>query len=581
MSVEIRQRQIPDQVELENVHPVLARIYAARGIQQSDELEYSLNRLLPYQQLKNIDVAVELLANAIKNDQRILIVADFDADGATSCAVAIRSLSAMGAKQVQYIVPNRFEFGYGLTPEIVDVASEYEPDLIITVDNGISSIAGVNHANEIGIDVLVTDHHLPGSELPNAATIVNPNQPGDTYPSKNLAGVGVIFNIMIALRAYLRDSGWFTQQSLQEFNLASVLDLVALGTVADVVPLDYNNRLMVSQGLARIRSGQCCAGILELLRVSNRSLNQVSSADLGFAIGPRLNAAGRLTDMSVGIECLLSDDVDQARALAAQLNDLNLERRQIQQDMESSALESLNEKLEFAEAAVPAGICLFDANWHQGVVGILASRIKEKFHRPVIVFAPDNNGLIKGSGRSINGVHIRDVLEAISTKHPGLIPKFGGHAMAAGLTLQEADFDQFKALFTEEILNQVDECQLNGIVLTDGQLESADINMSLANAIRNGGPWGQGFPEPVFTGTFGIVNRKIVGEKHLKLTLSSDNGALAAIAFNMTDEDWSDEPDQVSITYRLDVNEYNGRRSVQLCVEHIELDWMEENKIRD
>lgn len=569
MTYKIVQREVPASDDLPtDLHPVIRRIYAARGICTGEDLDYSLSRLLPSTDLKNIDAAVELLSTALRDDKRILVVADFDADGATSCAVTLRALRAMGASHVDYIVPNRFEFGYGLTPEIVDVARERDPDIIITVDNGISSIPGVRHAGELGLQVLITDHHLPGLELPDADVIVNPNQPGDDYASKSLAGVGVIFNIMIALRARLRDSGWFADRGLDEFNLAQLLDLVALGTVADVVPLDHNNRIMVAQGLARIRAGKCCPGIQALLDVSGRNRQKITAADLGFAIGPRLNAAGRLTDMSLGIECLLTDDPSRALGIARQLDELNRERRQIQGDMEDNALEDLDLDAQIDQA----GLCLYRDSWHQGVVGILASRIKEKIHRPVIVFAPDKDGFIKGSGRSIEGVHIRDVLEGIATSHPGIIDKFGGHAMAAGLTLAEAHFEQFQRLFNEQVSKVADEEQLRGRIVTDGDLAPDDMTFHLAEAIRQGGPWGQGFPEPLFRGEFDIVDRRIVGEKHLRLQLRDPRGGgvLQAIAFNTVDDHWSENISRLFAVYRLDINEFRGSRSLQLMVEQIE-----------
>lgn len=572
MTAQVIQRDVPDDCELPgDLHPVIRRVYAARGIRSGNDLDYSLNRLLPYSTLKHIDDAIALLEKCLRKDRRILVVADFDADGATSCAVALRSLRAMGAKHVDYIVPNRFDYGYGLTPEIVDVAAERAPDLIITVDNGISSIAGVRHARELGMDVLVTDHHLPGPELPAATVIVNPNQPGDTYASKSLAGVGVIFNIMIALRAHLRRNGWFSECGIDEFNLACVLDLVALGTVADVVPLDHNNRIMVAQGLARIRAGQCCAGIFALLDVSGRRRERIVASDLGFAIGPRLNAAGRLTDMSLGIECLLTDDTGRAMDIARQLHDLNLERRQIQSEMELSALEDLESELERDRVGSAAALCLYREDWHQGVVGILASRIKEKFHRPVIVFAPDKEGRIKGSGRSINGVHIRDVLESISSHHPGVIEKFGGHAMAAGLSIAATDLERFGQLFDAQVRALVDEEQLQGRILTDGELTPADLSFELAQTIHRGGPWGQGFPEPLFRGEFDIVERRIVGEKHLRLELRHSRGGavIQAIAFNTVDDDWDENVRRLSVVYRLDINEFRGSRNLQLMVEQL------------
>ncbi|TDJ16693.1 MAG: single-stranded-DNA-specific exonuclease RecJ, partial [Gammaproteobacteria bacterium] len=434
----------------DDIHPVLKRIYAARDIKTADDLNYSLQMLLPFEDLSNIQEAVALLADAIKNNKRILIVADFDADGATSCVVGLQGLRQMGATDVVYVVPNRFQFGYGLSPEIVEVAAKMQPDLLVTVDNGISSVEGVQLARDKGIDVLITDHHLPGEQLPNANAIVNPNQAGDKFPSKMLAGVGVMFYILVALRAHFREQNWFHEQNIEEPNLAELLDLVALGTVADVVPLDRNNRLLVSQGLARIRSGKCRPGIKALLLAANRTLERVTAQDMGFAVGPRLNAAGRLSDMSLGIECLLSDDEMQARNMAVRLDELNKERREIQDEMQEQALIDITE-LDLDEAEMPLGVCLFNQDWHQGVVGILASKIKDKLHRPVIAFAKDKDGFIKGSARSISCVHIRDVLDTIAGQHPGLIDKFGGHAMAAGMTIKELDFEVFKQAFDQEL----------------------------------------------------------------------------------------------------------------------------------
>ncbi len=576
MPPEIKRRTLSEEIDLPNdIHPVLRRIYAARDIKTADDLDYSLQKLLPYEDLSNIQEAVALLAEAIKSNKRILIVADFDADGATSCAVGMQGLRQMGATDVLYVVPNRFEFGYGLSPEIVEVAAERNPDLLVTVDNGISSVEGVQRARDKGIDVLITDHHLPGEQLPNANAIVNPNQLGDKFPSKMLAGVGVMFYVLVALRAHLRDQNWFQEQNLTEPNLAELLDLVALGTVADVVPMDRNNRLLVSQGLARIRSGKCRPGIKALLLAANRTLERVTAQDMGFAVGPRLNAAGRLSDMSLGIECLMSDDEMQARNMAVRLDELNKERREIQNDMQEQALIDITE-LDLDDAEMPFGVCLFNEDWHQGVVGILASKIKDKLHRPVIAFAKDKDGLIKGSARSISCVHIRDVLDTIAGQNPGLIDKFGGHAMAAGLTLKEIDFEAFKQAFDQELRRFIAEEDLNGSLLSDGELTATEISFGLASDIQKAGPWGQGFPEPQFDGEFELVESRIVGEKHLKLQLrvygqgKGQGKIIDAIAFNFTDEAWSEKPERVHTVYRLDINEFRGRRQLQLMIESIE-----------
>jgi len=567
----IKRRILSEEIDLPNdIHPVLKRIYAARDIKSVDDLNYSLQTLLPFESLSNIQEAVVLLADAIKNNKRILIVADYDADGATSCVVGLQGLRQMGATDVVYVVPNRFEFGYGLSPEIVEVAADMQPDLIVTVDNGISSVEGVQRARDKGIDVLITDHHLPGKELPNANAIVNPNQAGDKFPSKMLAGVGVMFYILVALRAHFREQNWFHEHKLIEPNLAELLDLVALGTVADVVPMDRNNRLLVSQGLARIRSGKCRPGIKALLLAANRTMERVTAQDMGFAVGPRLNAAGRLSDMSLGIECLLSDDEMQARNMAVRLDELNKERREIQDEMQDQALIDIT-KLDLNETEMPFGVCLFNEDWHQGVIGILASKIKDKLHRPVIAFAKDNNGFIKGSARSITCVHIRDVLDTIAGQHPGLIDKFGGHAMAAGLSIKESDFEVFKKAFDHALKRFVTAEDLNGSLHSDGELTANEITFGLANDIQKAGPWGQGFPEPQFDGEFQLIDSRIVGEKHLKLQLRvhAKGKIIDAIAFNFTDEAWSKKPERVHTVYRLDINEFRGRRQLQLMIENI------------
>ncbi|MCF6255811.1 MAG: single-stranded-DNA-specific exonuclease RecJ [Gammaproteobacteria bacterium] len=560
------------------LHPVLASIYVRRGIQSVQQLERGLAHLLPLDQLKGVESAAELLAGAVMSQQRILIVGDFDCDGATSSALAVRALRMLGATQVDYLVPNRFEYGYGLTPEIVAVAAErnpdFIPDLIVTVDNGISSIDGVAAANERGIRVLVTDHHLQGNELPAAAAIVNPNQQGDEFPSKNLAGVGVIFYVMLAVRAELRKQGVFGNESGP--NLAELLDLVALGTVADVVPLDHNNRILVGQGLARIRAGKCSAGISALISVAKRNPSTLAAPDLGFALGPRLNAAGRLDDMSLGIELLLTDDPTRATELAQRLDGLNHERRQIESEMKAEAMLILDEmELDVSTGKneeLPTGLCLFEPHWHQGVIGILASRIKDRLHRPVIIFAQADDGSLKGSARSVPGLHVRDALDAVATRHPGLLSKFGGHAMAAGLSLAAEDFDRFQEAFDGEVRRHLDAEDLRREILSDGELSDNELNLELAETLRAGGPWGQAFPEPLFDGVFELVSRRIVGEKHLKLVLrpAGSQQVIDAIAFNTVDDDWPVDVKQVELAYRLDINEFNGRRSAQLMVEYIE-----------
>jgi single-stranded-DNA-specific exonuclease len=554
-----------------DLHPVLRRIYQSRQVTSAQELEQSLDQLIPPAQLKRIDQATALLADALQRQRRILIVADFDADGATSCALALRALRSLGARDVRYLVPNRFEYGYGLTPEIVELAAQQSPELIITVDNGISSLEGVAEARRRGIDVLVTDHHLPGAALPMATVIVNPNQPDDNFPSKNLAGVGVIFYVMLALRAHLRESGWFAQQNIPEPNLARLLDLVALGTVADVVPLDVNNRILVAQGLKRINHGNPCEGIAALLRVAGRSPQRVTAMDLGYVVGPRLNAAGRLTDMSLGIECLLTDDPSAAQSMAEKLDALNRERRTIEAAMQKQALAAIA-SLHLDMETLPRGLCLFDESWHQGVIGLVASRIKEHTHRPVIAFAPVSDSEIKGSARSVPGLHIRDALDAVAARHPHLLSRFGGHAMAAGLTLLRAHLEDFREAFDEEVSRHLSDSDLQGKVISDGELTGEELSLPVAELLRAAGPWGQGFPEPVFDGCFDVVSQRVVGEKHLKLTLRAPHHAkaLEAIAFNSVREGQVVTYSRIRTAYKLDVNEYQGYRSLQLIIEHLE-----------
>lgn len=555
-----------------HLHPLLQRIYTARGIQSIAELECQLERLLPYQSLMGIEKAVSLLADVLAKQGKILIVGDFDADGATSTAVAIRALRSFGAQHVDFLVPNRFAFGYGLTPELVEVAAkEFSPHVIVTVDNGIANHAGVAAAKAHGMQVVITDHHLPAATLPIADAVVNPNQDGDLFPSKSIAGVGVIFYVMLALRRHLSDKGWFTAQKIPEPNMSRFLDIVALGTVADVVSLDHNNRILVHQGLRRIRAKQCIPGISALLEIANRNQARLVAADLGFAVAPRLNAAGRLDDMSLGIECLITDDMNRARDIAAQLNQLNEERRVIEQEMQEQAFVALNKLRPTDMERLPRGLCLFDEEWHQGVIGILASRIKDKYHRPVIAFALSSENEIKGSARSIPGLHIRDTLANIAASYPELISKFGGHAMAAGLTLPRAAFEKFSQAFDEAVSSQLKEEDLTNSLLSDGELPSDDLTLDVAEVLREAGPWGQSFPEPLFDDKFAVLEQRLVGGKHLKMVLSKDDRMVDAIAFNIDLNQWPNHRcDSVHVAFRIDVNEFRGKRNVQLMVEHIE-----------
>nr|WP_235584338.1 single-stranded-DNA-specific exonuclease RecJ [Massilia sp. MS-15] len=541
------------------VHPVLARIYAARGLQDPRELSSELAALVPPAALRHIDAAAVFLADAVGAGKRMTIVADYDCDGATACAVALRGLRMMGAN-VDYIVPNRFEYGYGLTPEIVELtARETSPDIIITVDNGIASIDGVIEANRRGIEVVVTDHHLPGDALPPARVIVNPNQPECGFPSKHLAGVGVVFYVLLALRAELRRRGVVDAQT--QPRLDSLLDLVALGTVADVVRLDANNRILVAQGIRRMRAGRMHAGVAALFRVAGREARCASPFDLGFALGPRLNAAGRLEDMSLGIECLVTDDPGRAWAIAQQLNEINLKRREIEAEMQDTALLHLDS----FEPSGASTISVFDDGWHQGVIGIVASRLKEKFYRPTITFAPAGDGWIKGSGRSIPGFHLRDALDLVSKRVPGLIDKFGGHAMAAGLSIRGEHFDSFQQAFEAVGKAWLTEAQLERIIETDGPLEDEFYSTAFIEEMDSQ-VWGQGFAPPVFCDEFRVVSQRILKERHLKLLLEKNGRRYDAIWFGHTDS----LPERARVAFRLDANEYNGVTKVQLLVEHAE-----------
>lgn len=556
-------RKVPSrqawQLEQQGLHPLLARLYAARGIGDRSELDYDLKHLLPPASLTRAEEAAALLADAIEAGARLLIVADYDCDGATACAVGLRALRGLGAT-VESLVPDRFKLGYGLSPEIVDLASRREPDLIITVDNGIASIEGVARAQELGIAVLITDHHLPGEHLPDAECIVNPNQPGCGFASKAMAGCGVMFYVMLALRAELRRRNWFADRP--EPNLGNLLDLVALGTVADVVRLDRNNRILVSQGLARMRQGRLQPGLAALFAACGRDPATATAFDLGFVLGPRLNAAGRLADMGLGIECLTTDDPGRALAIAQQLDALNRERREIEAGMQAQALALLDT---LGDAGDAPGVALFDPAWHEGVVGILAARLKDRLHRPVFAFARGESGLLKGSGRSIPGLHLRDALDLIAKRAPGLLLRFGGHAMAAGATLREDDYPRFSELFATVASELLDSAQLTRTLETDGSLESGYLSLEVARLLERE-IWGQGFPPPLFLDEFEVEQQKILKEKHLKMKLRKGNSRIEAIQFN-----YSAQPGaRARIAFRLAINEFMGVQSPQLTVEYLE-----------
>lgn len=558
---------------------LLERVFAMRGINHHDELQIDLKNLHPISMLKDIETATKILIDTIRRQEKILIVGDFDADGATSTALAVRALRAMGHQQVDYLVPNRFEYGYGLTPEIVEEANKRSPSLIVTVDNGISSIKGVEKAKSLGIKVLITDHHLPAKETPDANAIVNPNQRGDEFPSKNLAGVGVIFYLMLALKISLQKQNYFSDNNLIAPNLTELLDLVALGTVADVVTLDQNNRILVEQGLRRMRSGKACEGIQALFRVAKRNINNAVSTDLGFACGPRLNAAGRLDDMSLGIECLLSDDAINAMDYASALDDLNIERRSIEENMKAEAL-SILEELDNNKLSgdLPPVLCLYNDAWHQGVIGILAARVKERYNRPTIIFAPADamniekaNAEIKGSARSIATIHIRDILDEVASSTPGLLEKFGGHAMAAGLTLEKSRFDEFTQAICHIVNKHVREETFVELHYSDGELEAQDFDLKCANELRFAAPWGQNFPTPIFDNHFTIINKRIIKERHLKLLLRTKGfeRTVSAIYFNADLDNCPEEGAEVHLLHKLDVNEFRGSSSLQLMVEKL------------
>ena len=576
----IRRTKVNDEHLPTALDPIIKQIYACRGVSSAQQLDLKVANLQGLsttkenkQALKGLDDACSLLYQALVNKNNIVIVGDFDADGATSTALMMEALSSMGSINHSFLVPNRFEYGYGLTPEIVDIAASQGAQVLVTVDNGISCVAGVKRAKALGLQVIVTDHHLPGHELPNADAIVNPNQVGCLFPSKSLAGVGVAFYVMLSLRSYLREKEYFSTQQISEPNIAQLLDLVALGTVADVVSLDANNRILVEQGLKRIRAGKTRPGIQALIEVANKNQQKLVASDFGFALGPRINAAGRLDDMSYGINCLLTSDLTSARVMARDLDDLNKSRREIEQGMQQEAEQVLT-SLNFDANNLPNAISLYQQDWHQGVIGIVAGRLKEKFHRPCIVFAKASDDIenqeIKGSARSISGLHIRDLLEHIDSQYPGLIIKFGGHAMAAGLSINQGDFEQFQSVLNNFAGKWLKEEDLQSVLLSDGELDNEHLTLTFAEQLSDAGPWGQNFPEPLFDGIFNLVQQRIVGEKHLKLVVEKQGKIFDGIAFNIDTQVWPNAlAKQVSLVYRLDVNEFRGKRTVQLMIENI------------
>jgi len=571
MILPIVRREVTGASLSSDLHPVIDRIYRGRNIANLDDLENGLKGLTHFNVLKGMPQAAQILANAVVQNKRIIIVGDFDADGATSTSVCILALRAMGYHNVDFLVPNRFDFGYGLSVPIVDEAAKQGAEVIVTVDNGISCIDGVTHAKSLGMQVVVTDHHLPGDVLPPADAIVNPNQPGCEFPSKNLAGVGVAFYIMLALKAELQQQGHFEKAGLAPPNLASLLDIVAVGTVADVVVLDKNNRILVHQGLQRIRAGKCRPGIKALVEVANRDCAHLTSTDLGFVVGPRLNAAGRLDDMSQGIACLLEDETIQARMIAAELDALNKERREIETGMKAQA-ETVLEQMALDEGDMPSALVVYREDFHQGVIGIVAGRLKEKYLKPVIAFAHQDDEIIKGSARSIPGVHIRDVLDEVNTRYPGVIEKFGGHAMAAGLSLPVAKLQDFEQAFVDIARAHMAKLDGNHALLSDGDLSSKELCLPFAHLLRQAGPFGQGFESPLFDGEFALLDQRLVGQKHLKMVLKSDGAnEVDAIAFNVDLKSWPNAMvKRVHIAYRLDINVFRGQETVQLIVEQIE-----------
>jgi single-stranded-DNA-specific exonuclease len=568
--IQIKQRQgQPSPALSAALHPLLARIYAQRGVDHPQQLDYGLQYLTPYHDMAGMAAAISILAQAIAQQKHIVIVGDFDCDGATSTSLAYLALGAMGAHKVSYLVPNRFTYGYGLSAPLVDAAMDMAPEVIVTVDNGIASHEGVDRAHALGLQVVITDHHLAGDTLPKADAIVNPNQPNCPFPHKSTAGVGVIFYVMSALRRHLQEQGWFEQAKITAPNMAQFLDLVALGTVADLVPLEYNNRILVAQGMARIRRGLARPGILALVQQAGRQINQLQATDMGFVLGPRLNAAGRLDDMSVGIECLLTNDTERAQQLAQQLDELNQQRRSIEGEMQEQAAIIVSQLQEAEATQLPPCVCLFQPDWHEGVVGIVASRIKERWHRPSLVFAQGEDGFLKGSARSIPGFHIRDALAAVDAKYPHLIERFGGHAMAAGLSIAMDNLEAFKEALNAYAQEYLDPALLARTWRTDGVLQSPDLQLQQAQLLTTAGPWGQAFEAPSFHGDFELIQQRIVGQKHLKMVVAQQQGGelIDAICFNVDLSIWPSEYQRVRLVYRMDVNEFRGRQSLQLIVE--------------
>lgn len=558
----------------ERVHEIslLDRIYKSRGVRSPSDLEYVFSNLHSPSMMKGIGDAADIIIEAIVKGKKLLVVSDYDCDGATSCCIAVEGMGLLGAKDVDFIVPNRFEYGYGLSPAIVEIAGQKNPDVIITVDNGISSIDGARAVKALShpCRLVITDHHLAPSILPEADAIVNPNQPDCPFPSKSIAGCGVMFYVLLEIRSRMRDRGLFSELGIEEPNLAVLMDVLALGTVADVVPLDYNNRIFVSQGLRRINSGMVRPGIRALLEISKRRIGGIIASDFGFAVGPRLNAAGRLSDMSLGIKCLLEKDEKKAREMAVKLDVLNVERREIESQMKDGALDALFSKAK--EYDDQFSLCLYDETWHEGVIGIVASRLKERFNRPVICFARSEDGLIKGSGRSVAKFHIRDALDAVATKNPGMLTKFGGHAMAAGMTILESDFERFRAAFDDEAKACLSLEDIEGCIETDGPIDPEDISMENAEALRSAGPWGQAFLEPKFEGEFEVLHQKVVGDNHLKFLLRPKDGSLPidAVCFNCVEGSKAPTFDMIRAAFKMDINEYRGRRSLQLLIDYFE-----------
>ncbi len=562
---------IPACLMQQEFHPLLKQIYANRGVRSLAELDLGLSGLLPFHSLLQIEQAADALYQALQEQKKIVIIGDYDVDGATSTALAVRLLRAFGAKNVDFLVPNRFAYGYGLSPKIVQLAAQNNPDFLLTVDNGISSLEGVDAANALNIDVIITDHHLAGSELPHAIAIINPNQPKDKFPSKNLAGVGVLFYVMLALRAKLRECNWFEEMNIKEPNLSEYLDLVALGTVADMVSMDKNNRVLVDQGLRRIRAGKCCAGITAILQIARRNQSSIVASDLGYAVGPRLNAAGRLEEMSLGVNCLLTDDFNKALNYANELEALNLERRSIEHEMRQEAFSLIDHYPLKQDKKLPYGLCLMNENWHQGVVGIIASRVKDQLHRPTIVFAQIEDDVLKGSARSIPKLHLRDAIESIAAEYPDLVLRFGGHAMAAGLAIPKKRYQEFADIFDRQVRRTLNEGDFACEYITDGGLEYEHFDLDVAELLKNSGPWGQDFQEPKFDGRFHVLDQRLVGGKHLKITLEFQGKRIDAIAFNVDLNAWPNHRCEfIEAVYRLDVNAFRGRQNLQLIVEHME-----------